>query len=93
MKKLFLFLALAGIFASCERKYSETITYQVNEPVYMTADAFRSSVVVSNEQHALTGGGKICFYDGYLYISETGTAIHIIDNRDPSNPHAIGFIE
>ena len=93
MKKLFLFLALAGIFVSCERKYSETITYQVNEPVYMSPEAFRSSVIVTNAQHAVTGGGKICFYEGYLYISESGTGIHIIDNSDPSNPHAVGFIE
>jgi len=93
MKNLFLFLAVAGIFVSCERKYTETVTYQINEPVYMTAEALRSSVVVSDEKHALTGGGKICFYDGYLYISESGTGIHIIDNREPSNPHAVGFIE
>ena len=93
MKKLFLFLAIAGIFVSCERKYTETVTYQVNEPVFMTSEAFRSSVVVTDEQHAVTGGGKICFYNGYLYISETGTGIHIIDNRNPSNPHAVGFIK
>ena len=93
MKKLFLFLVLAGIFVSCERKYSETITYQVNEPVYMSMDAFRSSIAVTDESHTVTGSGKICFYDGYLYISEPGTGIHIIDNRDPSNPHAVGFIE
>ena len=93
MKKLFLFVALAGLFASCERKYSETVTYQVNEPVYMTAEAFKNSVAVTDEQHAVSGGGKICFYDGYLYISESGSGIHIIDNRNPSNPHAIGFIK
>jgi hypothetical protein len=92
MKKLFLFLTLAGIFVSCEKKYSETVTYQVNEPVYMSSEAFRSSVVVTDEEHAVTGGGKICFYNGYLYISEPGTGIHIIDNRNPSNPHAVGFI-
>ena len=93
MKKVFLFFALAGIFVSCEKKYSETVTYQVNEPVYMSLETFRSSVVVSDKQHAVTGGGKICFYDGYLYISEYGTGIHIIDNREPANPHAVGFIE
>ena len=93
MKKLFLFLIVAGTFVSCERKYSETITYQVNEPVYMTAEAFRSSVAVTDEKHAVTGGGKICFYDGYLYISESGTGIHIIDNRNPSYPYAVGFIK
>jgi len=93
MKKAFLFLAMAGIFVSCEKKYTETYTYQLNEPVYMSVEAFRSSVIVTDERHAVTGGGKICFYNGYLYISEPGTGIHIIDNRNPSDPHAIGFIE
>ena len=93
MKKLFLFLSIAGMFVSCDSKYTETVTYQVNEPVYMTSEAFRSSVAVTDEQHAVTGGGKICFYNGYLYISEPGTGIHIIDNRNPSNPHAVGFIQ
>ena len=90
MKKMFLLLALAGIFVSCERKY---ITYQVNEPVFMSSEEFRNSVVVTDQQRAVTGGGKICFYNGYLYIAESGTGIHIIDNRNPSNPHAVGFIE
>ena len=93
MKKLFLFLAIAGFFVSCERKYTETITYQVNEPVYMSSEAFLNSVVVTSKVHTVTGGGKICFYNGFLYISESGTGIHIIDNRNPSNPRAIGFIE
>ena len=93
MKKSFLFLVVAGILTSCETKYSETITYQVNEPVYMSTEDFRKSVAVTDEKHAVTGGGKICFYNGYLYISEPGTGIHIIDNREPSSPHAVGFIK
>ncbi|MCL2328166.1 MAG: hypothetical protein FWC39_06580 [Bacteroidetes bacterium] len=94
MKKVILFLALAGLFVSCEKKYSETVTYKVNEPVYMSSEAFLKSVVVTNDgQHAVSGSGKICFHNGYLYISEPGKGIHIIDNRSPQNPHAIGFIE
>jgi len=93
MKKLFLFLAVAGFFISCEQKYSETITYQVNEPVYMTADAFQKSVIVTNEKHAVTGGGKICFYNDFLYISEPGVGIHVINNHNPGNPHTVGFIK
>jgi hypothetical protein len=101
MKKTILFLAVAVVFISavavvfisCERKYSETITYYVNEPVYMSMEDFQKSVIVTEERPAISGGGKICFYNGYLYISETGTGIHIIDNTVPSNPHAIGFIK
>jgi hypothetical protein len=84
---------ITGLFVSCEKKYMESVSYNANEPVFMSAEAFRASVVVTNEQHAITGSGKICFYNGYLYISEPGTGIHIIDNRKPANPNVVGFIK
>ena len=36
--------------------------------------------------------GKLNYKDGYLFISETKKGIHIIDNRNLSNPINIGFI-
>ena len=59
----------------------------------MSNSAFRASVKVSQAPEAITNHGKICFYEGYLYISETEKGIHIIDNRNPSSPKNIGFIE
>jgi len=93
MKQLFLFLALAGLFVSCERKYTETVTYKINEPVYMSSESFLKSVVVTDKKQTITGSGKICFYNDFLYISEPGVGIHIIENHNPKNPHAVGFIE
>ncbi len=95
MKKQLFFLL--GVFAialtSCEDVVTETVTYKINEPVFMSTEAFRSSVKVSDETEEITNYGKICFYEGYLYISEPEKGIHIIDNRHPSNPQNIGFIE
>ena len=59
----------------------------------MDAETFRSSVKVSQEVHEITGYGKISFYNGYLYMSEPGKGIHIINNQDPSNPQVVGYIE
>jgi len=92
----FLFIALGfmvALLSSCSDSLSETVTYKINEPVFMSTDAFRSSVKVSAESVAITNYGKICFYDGYLYISESGKGIHIIDNTNPADPKNIGFIE
>tara|TARA_Y100000994_G_scaffold246112_1_gene248815 strand:+ start:3491 stop:3907 length:417 start_codon:yes stop_codon:yes gene_type:complete len=36
--------------------------------------------------------GKLNYKDGYLFISETKKGIHIIDNRNTSNPINISFI-
>ena len=59
----------------------------------MSSDIFRSSVKVTTQPEEITQQGKICFYDGYLYMSEPGKGIHIIDNRNPSSPAVVGFIE
>lgn len=97
MKKLMsLFcVSLICLFCGCndDMKVKETITYTVNKPVLMSADVFRSSVKVTTQPEEITQKGKICFYEGYLYISEPGKGIHIIDNRNPASPTSVGFIE
>ncbi len=94
MKKL-LFVLCAGIIvlSGCSDTVTETVTYMVNEPVFMPAKAFRESVNVTATPQTISNYGKMCFYEGYMYISETGKGIHIVDNQDPSNPKIIGFIE
>ena len=94
MKKL-VFLFCAGMIAisGCGDVVTETVTYQVNEPVFMSAKDFRGSVVVSTKAQPITDYGKICFYDGHIYISETGKGVHIINNTIPSRPQNVGFIE
>ena len=81
------------LFAACEEKLTETVTYPINEPVVMDASEFRNSVKISKVPRQLTGFGKISYYSGYLYMSEPGKGIHIIDNRNPSNPQVVGYIE
>jgi len=93
MKKTIYFLFLAGLLTGCKYDYKEVITYKINEPVLMSASEFRNSVKVTKEQHQISNYGKICFYNGFLYISESEVGIHIIDNTKPSQPRIVGFIE
>jgi len=94
MKKIFFpLLILLSVLISCEDRISETVTYWVNEPVFMEADEFRNSVKISTVAHEITGYGKISFYNGYLYMSEPGKGIHIINNQNPANPKIEGYIE
>ena len=81
------------LFSSCEEKLTETVTYQINEPVVMDASEFRNSVKISKVPHQLTGYGKISYYNGFLFMSEPGKGIHIIDNQNPSSPQVTGYIE
>ncbi|MDR0371422.1 MAG: hypothetical protein LBH80_06180 [Prevotellaceae bacterium] len=87
------FSAVLILFSGCERTVTETVTYKINEPVFMAADAFRSSVKVTEERHPISDYGKICLYNSFLYIAESGKGIHIINNRNPSEPQIAGFIE
>lgn len=91
--KFLLIGVLAIILTACESGETVKVTYKINEPVFMSKTAFRSSVKVKTQAEDIQKLGKICFYDGYLYISEPEKGIHIIDNRNPSNPLNIGFIE
>lgn len=97
MKKLMSLFCVSLICLLCgcndDMKVKETVTLTVNKPVFMSADVFRSSVKVKTQPEEITKQGKICFYEGYLYISEPEKGIHIIDNRNPSSPSPVGFIE
>lgn len=91
---LFIFLiAIIGSFTltSCEDSRIQTIRWVEYEPVYMTFDEFINAVELEKSQD-LKNPGKIYFYDGYLFINERNKGVHIIDNRDPSSPVNLGFI-
>lgn len=97
MKRVLLSIMVAatGIFYGCDDSgyRTETLEYMINEPVFMSAQEFRSQEIKTKSAQQIKQQGKICFYDGYLYISEPGSGIHIIDNRNPHQPQAVGFVE
>jgi hypothetical protein len=93
MKKIFLLSVLASLLMACEYTYTEKVSYRINEPVFMSEATFRSSVKVTSEKREIDNYGKICFYNGYLFISESEVGIHIFDNRNPAQPDNVGFIE
>ena len=94
MRKL-LFVLCAGIavFSGCSDTVTETVTYMINEPIFMSAQAFRGSVKVTTRAEVISSQGKMCFYEGYIFIAEAEKGIHIINNNDPANPQNVGFIE
>jgi hypothetical protein len=94
MKKLtYLFSLVVLTLIGCSDSVSEMVTYKINEPVFMSSETFRNSVRVKSEPQQIETLGKMCFYEGYLYISEPEKGIHIVDNRNPAVPQIIGFIE
>ncbi|GHU68942.1 hypothetical protein FACS189413_06920 [Bacteroidia bacterium] len=92
MKKIFFSYFLFFLFSSCSFESSRIVRYQVNEPVIVSASEFRNSIKRSAPQK-LTTIGKMCFYDGYLYISNPEKGIHVIDNTHPEAPKMLAYIE
>ncbi len=80
------------LIVSCQDEVKNTVTYTVNEPVYMPFAQFRAQRVAQPTQ-AMVNPGKICLYSSHLFINEVGKGIHIIDNSNPAAPRPIAFIE
>lgn len=94
MKKIIAILFLqAGLWVGCNVDSSQTIHYSVNEPVFTSPETFRNSIQITSEARILSDCGKICFHNDYLYISEPGKGIHIIDNTHPAQPQNKGYIK
>ena len=84
-----LFLIFIG-FSSCMDEYTEVFT--ANSPVYLSFEDLRKSVKPTAATD-LENPGKIYFKDGYIFVNEQMKGIHIIDNRNPSSPQNLKFIE
>jgi hypothetical protein len=96
MKKIFCFAGAAcfGILLvllnGC-MKDKVTRTYTIRTPVYQTLTQARAAIR-GGEMVAIESPGKISLYKNYIFLNEISKGIHVIDNRDPSNPRNIAFI-
>lgn len=76
---------------ACTDNCTETRVFRQYTPVTMTTTQVRQGVGISTAQ-PLVKPGKIYTKDGYLFINELKEGIHVIDNRDPSSPKTLAFI-
>lgn len=92
IKSIITLLVILG-FVACDTGYNNEITYSINEPITMSKDEFRKKVKVTNAVNEISNYGKICLYNGFIYISEPEKGVHILDNSNPANPQMVGYIE
>src|SRR5690606_26293206 len=85
-------LAVVAVFASCRDQVEHTVTYKTQVPVYLEVDVFRSMDVGVKPPKSISDTGKIYVYGDYLFIYEPQKGIHIVDNRNRSDPKNINFI-
>ncbi|MEM9991650.1 MAG: hypothetical protein AAF738_07800, partial [Bacteroidota bacterium] len=60
-------------------------------PLYASLDEWR--IVTNLPPQPIEELGKIYYKSPYLFVHERFKGLHIIDNSDPENPAAIGFIQ
>lgn len=89
---------ILGLFIACfafqgclEEKCTQTKSFQTYTPVYLSLDELRASVTTTAPSE-LKYPGRIVYYKDYIFINEIHKGIHVIDNRNPSNPVNVSFI-
>ena len=85
-------LSVLTVFTSCRDQVEHTITYKTQVPVYLEVSAVRSMDIGAQAPKSISETGKIYVYGDYLFINEPKKGIHIVDNRDPSNPKNINYL-
>ena len=84
-------LGISVLLEGCTNTCETTQEYVYYEPVYTTVEALREQIGVEAPRDINTVG-KIYYKDGFMYVNEPGEGVHVIDNRDPSNPVSKSFI-
>jgi hypothetical protein len=90
ISRFFISLSLLFILTTCRNNYDDFNYYGDYVPVLMDRDVMEASVHFDSSQ-PIKETGKIYVQGNYIFISEKYQGIHIIDNRNPSNPVKAGF--
>lgn len=65
-------------------------TRDVYRPIYSSYDAVRNIQTLA--PRSIRQAGKIYIKDGFLFVNEVGSGIHIVDNRNPEKPIKLSFV-
>ena len=88
---LLLLLLLPMTFSSCLKDKCHR-TYTIYYPVYHTISEVRANIK-SNAPRELERPGKFFVLGNYIFLNEIDKGIHIIDDRNPSAPKNVAFID
>lgn len=84
---------LLGILQGCIKdSYESTQTFTYYQPVYKTAAEVRANIK-SNTPQPIQRPGKIYKYGQYIFLNELDKGIHVINNKNPSQPQRVAFID
>jgi hypothetical protein len=88
--RLLCFVLIVVFYAGCVKDDCKT-SFKIFKPVYKTLSAVRSDMQ-GMAARDMKQTGKLYVYGSFVFISEPGFGIHIIDNSNPSSPVNLSFI-
>ena len=83
-------VAIMLTFSAC-LKDTATMHYKLYQPIKESMTDVRSKIAVQSAQNIVTPG-KITVIGNYLFVTEQGSGIHIINNSNPAAPVNESFI-
>jgi len=89
VSNIFALSFLMFIFQGCQDRIYQT--YEVDNPVYLSWEDLRSSVVDTLPEE-ISQPGKIYIIGNWLLVNEFNKGIHVINDADPAHPEIISFI-
>ncbi|TJZ60598.1 hypothetical protein FAZ15_11425 [Sphingobacterium olei] len=90
--RFFVLLPVVLLVHGCDQK-EVLYEYKVKVPVLEKMASIRQMDVSVVSPKPLATSGKIYLYKDYLFINEPNEGIHILDNKNPSNPISMSFLE
>lgn len=93
MKQRIVLTTIAAImlaFSAC-LKDTATMHYKLYQPIKVSMTDMRNKIAIQTAQDIVTPG-KITVIGNYLFVTEQGTGIHIINNSNPAAPVNESFI-
>ncbi|WP_445738098.1 LVIVD repeat-containing protein [Mariniflexile sp.] len=93
MKLKHIFLSLIFISAlSCDKDDANYEFVEVATPQIMSKAEFRKSVAIVTPRD-IEKAGKIYAYKDYIFVSDVGKGVHVIDNANPKFPKKIKYLK
>jgi hypothetical protein len=87
----FLYIGLMTLLLSMSKCETRT-EYTAYNPVFMKRADLEKSISVQ-EPREIFEPAKIYTKDNYLFVSEAGLGVHVVDNSNPSLPKKLAFIK
>ncbi len=91
LRTLLPLVGLLGLLACDNDPDDELVEVLVARPLTISLDEFRAPIQLIEPQ-PISESGKIYVYQDYIFVSEPGKGIHMVDNSDPASPSKMGFI-